>query len=226
MRLIFALLLLMTYNFSFSQQSESILKFAPTFNDLPLVLDKNYQFKSDSLKITSLKYYISNINCYFDDQLIETFPTDYHLIDFENPATATLKLPRTNAKAFNRISFCVGIDSLTNESGAIGGDLDPTKGMYWTWQSGYINLKLEGQSKICPSRNNLFIFHVGGYQYPYTSIQTLDFSIKDQQKFTFNIDISKLMNELNLSEVYEVMSPSKKALSIAQQFSSVIKVVE
>jgi hypothetical protein len=35
---------------------------------------------------------------------------------------------------YDQIQFQLGIDSLTNVSGAMGGDLDPTKGMYWTWQ--------------------------------------------------------------------------------------------
>jgi hypothetical protein len=108
----------------------------------------------------------------------------------------------------------------------LGEDLDPTKGMYWTWQSGYINLKLEGQSKICPSRNNLFNFHIGGYQYPYNSIQKLNFFIKDSKRIVFHLDISKLLNGVQLNEVYEIMSPGKKALNFAQLFANSINVME
>jgi hypothetical protein len=158
--------------------------------------------------------------------LVETVSKKYHLIDLENPETTSIKIVRTNSKASNSISLNIGIDSLTNVAGALGEDLDPTKGMYWTWQSGYINLKLEGQSKICPSRNNLFNFHIGGYQYPYNSIQKLNFFIKDSKRIVFHLDISKLLNGVQLNEVYEIMSPGKKALNFAQLFANSINVME
>lgn len=226
MRLIFTLYLLTIYYFSLAQKNESIIEFTPTFNNLPLELNKNYSFKNDSLKITTLKFYISNINFYQNNQFIDSVSKKNNLIDFENLETTSIKFLRTNSKAFNKIYFSIGIDSLINESGALGEDLDPTKGMYWTWQSGYVNLKLEGQSKICPSRNNLFNFHIGGYQYPYNSIQNINFSTKGNRKIILNLDILKLLNGMNLNEVYDVMSPSKKGLAIAQQFSNAITVVE
>ncbi len=226
MRLIFTLFLLTIYSSISAQINESIIEFAPTFNDLPLELNKNYCFKNDSLKISTLKFYISNINLYQNNQLIDSVSKKYNLIDVENPETSSIKFLRTNSMAFNRISFSNGIDSLTNVSGAFGGDLDPTNGMYWTWQSGYIGLKLEGQSKLCPSRNNAFIFHIGGFKNPYNSIQNVNLSTKGDRKIILNLDISKLLKELNLTEIYEVMSPSKKALTIAQQFSNAIKVYE
>lgn len=226
MRLIFTLFFWGIYCFALGQKNESIIEFAPTFNNLPLELNKNYSFKNDSLKISILKFYISNINFYQNNQFIDSVSKKYYLIDFENPETSSIKFLRTNSKAFNRIFFSIGIDSLTNVSGALGEDLDPTKGMYWTWQSGYVNLKLEGQSKICPSRNNLYIFHIGGYQYPFSSIQNVNFSTKGYRKIILNLDISKLLNGMNLNVIYEVMSPGKKALTIAQQFSNAITVFE
>lgn len=226
MRFIFTLFFITNFSFTFAQKNECIIEFTPTFNNLPLELNKNYSFKNDSLKISALKFYISNISFYEGNQLVDCVSKKYNLIDIENPETSSIKFLRKNSKAYNKICFSIGIDSLTNVSGALGEDLDPTKGMYWTWQSGYINLKIEGQTKICPSRNNLFNFHIGGYQYPYNSIQNLDFPIKENKKIIFNLDISKLFIGIKLNEIYEVMSPNKKALDIAQQFSMAIKVIE
>ena len=79
----------------------------------------------------------------------------------------------------DKIKFNLGIDSLTNVSGVMGGDLDPTKGMYWTWQSGYINFKMEGSSAVCPTRNHEFQFHIGGYQDPFYAMQTLELEVKN-----------------------------------------------
>jgi hypothetical protein len=226
MRKVFTLIILISCIPAFSQKKETTLEFLTTFNNLPLVLNNNYKFKNDSLKITALKFYISNINFYYNNQLIESFPKRSYLIDFENPKTTVVKVARKNSREYNRISYNIGIDSLTNVAGALGDDLDPSNGMYWTWQSGYINIKLEGQSKICPSRNNLFIFHIGGYQYPYNSIQLMNFSTYATKKNTFNIDIFKLLNTINLNEVYQIMSPNKKALSVAKKFADAIKIME
>ena len=60
-----------------------------------------------------------------------------------------------------RIYFQIGIDSLTNVSGDLDGDLDPALGMYWAWNSGYINMKLEGKSSSCKSVKKEFQFHIG-----------------------------------------------------------------
>ena len=72
---------------------------------------------------------------------------------------------------FDAIQFNLGIDSLTNVSGALGGDLDPTKGMYWTWQNGYVNFKLQGTSDLCNNPKNEFEFHLGGYLKPFNNYE-------------------------------------------------------
>lgn len=226
MRIIFTVLILIFCIPALSQKKETAIEFVTTFNNLPLVLNNNYKFNNDSLKITALKFYISNISFYYNNQLIESFPKGSYLIDFENPQTTLRKVARKNSREYNRISYNIRIDSLTNVAGALGDDLDPSNGMYWTWQSGYINIKLEGQSKICPSRNNLFNFHIGGYQYPYNSIQVMNFATYTTKKHTFHIDIFKLLNTINLNEFYEIMSPNKKALSVAKKFADAIKIIE
>jgi hypothetical protein len=66
------------------------------------------------------------------------------LIDFDENDSNALCLEIPDDIEFDAIQFNLGLDSLTNVSGALGGDLDPTKGMYWTWQNGYVNFKLQG----------------------------------------------------------------------------------
>ena len=54
----------------------------------------------------------------------------YQLMDAEFPETLTILTP-TNI-SYNKISFSLGIDSATNNQGALTGDLDPQNGMYWS----------------------------------------------------------------------------------------------
>jgi len=59
----------------------------------------------------------------------------------------------------------IGTDSITNVSGALDGDLDPIKGMYWAWNSGCINFKLEG-TRVISGKKTPFEYHIGGYNGP------------------------------------------------------------
>ena len=93
---------------------------------------------------------------------------------------------------FNTIAFNLGIDSITNVSGAQGGDLDPTKGMYWAWQSGFINIKLQGTSNSCPPPKNEFEFHLGGYQYPFNSLQTIILKTGNEKKLRYFLILKNL----------------------------------
>jgi hypothetical protein len=113
---------------------------------------------------------------------------------------------------FNTLKFNLGIDSITNNAGAMGGDLDPTNGMYWTWQSGYINFKLEGVSSKCPSRNHEFQFHLGGYAFPDNALRQIEINTNENDNVNIVLDIKKFIEEVNISEHEHVMSPGKKAM--------------
>jgi hypothetical protein len=64
---------------------------------------------------------------------------------------------------YNRIAFTIGVDSIRNVSGAQTGALDPAKGMFWTWNTGYIMAKLEGNSGVSNQPNQVFEYHIGGF---------------------------------------------------------------
>jgi hypothetical protein len=102
-------------------------------------------------------------------------------------------------------------------SGALGGDLDPTKGMYWAWQSGYINFKLEGKSKLCKTRNNEFQFHVGGYLSPFQTIQQVSLKINSTNQINVSIDIEQFITELDLTEINQVMTPGVESVVLARK---------
>ena len=66
-----------------------------------------------------------------------------------------------------KVDFAVwmlfGVDSLLQRSGVMDGDLDPVHGMYWTWQSGYIQFKLEGLLRDSAGERKLEL-HLGGFE--------------------------------------------------------------
>ena len=123
---------------------------------------------------------------------------------------------------YDEIRFNIGVDSLTNVSGIFEGDLDPANGMYWTWQSGYINIKLEGTSRLCPARKNKFYWHIGGYTPPFNLLRKV--ALKTNGKVS--IQLEKLFEEIDISVVYQIMSQNENAVKIADRLPSLFKSIK
>ena len=143
-----------------------------------------------------------------------------HLIDASKIETLEMSLPMPEAIDFDALQFDLGIDSMLNVSGAKGGDLDPTNGMYWTWQNGYINFKLEGKSEYSPARNNEFQFHLGGYQSPFNNLKKISQSVSNTDTLIFILDVENILNEIDLSKMNHVMSPGENALLLSSIVSA------
>jgi hypothetical protein len=205
-----------------SLTNDFTLTFQPTFGNEKLMMDKKYAYQSDSIEINTLRFYLSNFKFYDENKLVFQEANSYHLMDLSDMNSLKLRFENSENPKFNRIQFDIGIDSLTNVSGAFGGDLDPTNGMYWTWQSGYINFKLEGKSKLCDTRNNEFQFHLGGYEPPFYGLQTVFININND-KSIININTKAFLNEIDLTKENSIMSPSETAVELAKKVSEIFK---
>ena len=172
----------------------------------------------DSFVIDELRYYVSNISLWQDTTLIWKDPIPAHLIDVADSASCLLQLPALQQKRFNLIKFNLGIDSTTNVSGAMGGDLDPTKGMYWTWQSGYINMKIEGHS------SKAFQYHIGGYAAPNNASQEVQLHITDQHNTNIYFDSQSLIAFALAKGFHNIMSPSSAACQLAQKAAQLFSI--
>ena len=177
--------------------------------------------KGDSVQITLLKFYLSNIELLNDKTVVWREQNSVHLMDLEDANSFKVPLNVPKSLVFNSIKINLGIDSLTNVSGALGGDLDPTKGMYWAWQSGYVNFKLEGKSPICPTRKHEFQFHLGGYLAPNYALQTIDFQLNKRisDNITLQLNIKDFLSHIDLKQQNNVMIPSEQAVLLAQKIA-------
>ena len=137
-----------------------------------------------------------------------------------------ISLPIKEEKVFefDNIKFNIGIDSLTNVSGVFDGDLDPVNGMYWTWQSGYINFKLEGTASHCPARNHKFYWHIGGYLEPFSAMRVIALNCNSDSSDKIVIQLDDLFEAIDVSKTYQVMSPNEKAIQIADFFPKIFKI--
>jgi len=199
------------------------IQFEFTIKGESVELEKNYYLPAikDSIQFETLKCYVSDIKLLKSGKQVATAAQQHWLIDIENPTTIQISNIQSS---FDEIQFQIGIDSLTNVSGAFGGDLDPTNGMYWTWQSGYINFKIEGYSPSCPARHHFFQYHIGGYNQPFNALQTVKLPVEKSKEITINIEVDQLFNHLKPQLTYEVMSPSATSKQVAEWFAHVFKI--
>ena len=121
-------------NAVFCQKNREInLVFNPVFGNQTIAFnDSVYLLKNgNNIKFETLKFYISAIQFYNDGKLVWQEKKSYHLYDATALNHQSIKLSIPSTIKFSRLTFNLGIDSVTNVSGALGNDLDPTKGMYW-----------------------------------------------------------------------------------------------
>jgi hypothetical protein len=175
--------------------------------------------KSDSVKITEFRFYISKICFWKSNKQIWMENESFHLIDLLDDSTHKINLKTPDEMMFDKLEFYLGIDSLTNVSGAMGGDLDPTRGMYWTWQNGYINAKIEGTSNVCKSRKNEFQFHLGGFMNPYQCVQKVEMNVDKNEQIQIGIHVEKMIEAFDLAKQTKIMSPSLNAVEISKQLA-------
>lgn len=203
-------------------QSENRIsvKLELNYGNQKLETEKWYKLnENDSILIENLKFYISDVQFYENDLFLFKENRSYHLIDASDTSSLSFKIDIPKKVSFDRVKFNLGIDSITNSGGVQAGDLDPTTGMYWTWQSGYINVKLEGKSNICNTRNNGFVFHLGGFSDKLNALQTIFLELKNQTDLILNVDIQKMILAIDLPKQNHIMSPSNEAVFLSKQIA-------
>lgn len=126
--------------------------------------------KGEDYKVTWLTYYVSNIKLkksdgtFFQEPVKSDGSAGYHLVDENDAASQEIILENVPAGDYNEVTFTVGVDATQVDQGAQTGALDPAKGLFWSWNAGYIFMALEGVSPISTEPENVFQYHVGGYK--------------------------------------------------------------
>ncbi len=219
MRQVFYLLFFLNFQSVIIGQSIDV-EFIPVYQGKKIVLGEEY----NQVSIETLRFYVSNVELRQKDKVIFIEEKSYHLIDLAQSTSLTFQLNPT--QKYNQLVFNLGIDSTTNVVGVMGGDLDPMKGMYWAWQSGYINFKLEGKSPKCPARLNEYQFHLGGYLPPHQSMQLVQLDCKNQKKLVVMLELSTFFEEVDLAKKYRIMSPSMDAKELMTKVAKMFYVYE
>ncbi len=125
----------------------------------------------EKFNVSTFKYYISNIELIKADGNIYKIPENYFLIDQSIESTLKRGISDVPAGDYTNISFTIGVDSVRNFSGAQTDALAPENGMFWTWNSGYIFVKMEGSSPASSRADKKLLFHIGGAKSPTNTIR-------------------------------------------------------
>jgi hypothetical protein len=154
------------------------IEFEHKVGSLPLKLDsaEYTNTEGETFSVSMFNYYISNIKLKKTDGTEYVVPQNdsYFLIVEQKPSTKKIKLNNIPEGNYNGITFMIGVDSLRSVSASserIGVlDIIDTRKtfdqkMYWAWNSGYIFVKLEGESPQAPevSGKRMFKYHIGGF---------------------------------------------------------------
>lgn len=141
-----------------------------TFSSLVLGSGSYANANGDDFKVTTLKYYVSNVKLLKADNSIYTLPKAYYLVDHSKPETQELTMTGVPVGDYTAISFVVGVDSARTKAGNFSEEaLNANSGMLWTMNGvdEFINLNLTGYSAKSPSGG--LTFHIAGYKHSTTN---------------------------------------------------------
>jgi hypothetical protein len=201
-------------SFFFSLTCYGQLSIRPSWNTNPLELQRVYLTKNkDSISFSTLKMYFSDFR-FTEKNSGNTINIDtlifYDLADSSTHAFFK-ELEMSN---YDAVSFTLGLDSSKNVSGELENAYDPLLGMYWAWNTGYVNLKLAGKSSLVLTKTHDFEFHLGGYRFPYASAQQVQVDLLDSY---IQFELSLLFPDvISLKKTHHLMLPGKEAFLILQ----------
>ncbi|TDW99436.1 MbnP family protein [Dinghuibacter silviterrae] len=143
------------------------LQFTNKVGLAPLTLGTVYTNATtgEQFDVTTLKYYISNVQLISKNGTFTNAPSVYHLVDASDTTTASLSFT-ASPDSLIALSFLVGVDSTHCANGPRTGDLDPAKGMFWNAAQGYIMAELEGISPASTQPGYAYTYQIGGYTGP------------------------------------------------------------
>lgn len=231
-----------------------MIDFDNRVGNLNLVLDSMFYFNSfnQNYSVSRFDYFISNIVLVNENGSKYVIPQDssYFLLKESIASSREIKLKNVPEGNYTGIEFIVGIDSLRNTLplDRRTGVLDPggeAAGMYWTWNSGYIFLKLEGRfddTTDTISTPQMYQYHIGGFGGMNTPMMNnikniaLNFGTDkaevrashgvDGPQVHLYVDASKVINgTTNIDfKTYPIVMLTPFAMNIANNYSYMFKV--
>jgi hypothetical protein len=211
-----------------------VLRFQNRVGNQPLRLSEETYLNQfgEPFSVETFKYYISDIRVTGEGQIEESLLNESHLVDEGDSSSLVLHLS-SGLSGIRTIRFIVGVDSLANLGGVQTGDLDPMLGMFWTWNTGYVYARLQGESDSAKSPAHRFTWDIGGYKGPSNAVRVISLTVPDQngqrQDSMINIYVNILKwfdgkQPLRIATSPVCHQPGALAMQIADNYSTMFSV--
>ena len=181
----------------------------------------------EPMTIYKFKYYISHISVITEDGKEQPLDDGCHLVDEADSLSKSIIVPWIS-HPIKAITFLLGVDSIKNVSGAQAGDLDPLKGMYWTWNTGYVDAELEGRSDSSHANAHFLSWHVGGFKQGQDAARQIKLALTPTAgTILIDADIKKWFNArhpIRITQSPVCHEPGSLAMTIADNYSAMFSI--
>ncbi|WP_341837609.1 MbnP family protein [Chitinophaga pollutisoli] len=189
---------------------------------------------AEDFTISTFKYYISNVYLVKMDNSVQALPASYHLVDESKTDSKSILLLAPQGE-YRAIGFKLGVDSTRNVSGAQTDALDPVLGMFWSWNSGYIMVKMEGASPLSAAANHMLTFHIGGFKGQYNAVQDIRIQTPisitvgpdREPAVTFAVDANAMFgqpNPVSFATSATIHAPGEAAWKISENYKNMFRI--
>jgi hypothetical protein len=230
-QLLFLLIGISIVSFSCKKKSKDrsvSIAFKNTVDGLPIEKDKLIysNVAGNKYSVSLLKYFVTNAVLVQHDGT-EYKLNNYDLIDeFDKEKFSTIEAGNIPGAHYTKLKFYVGLDKIRNHEGAQDGDLDPLYNMIWSWNTGYIFLKHEGQL-ITPTNDTVVMqYHIATDEALRQIEVPIDMTVKGNNvQLNIQFDLNKIYNapkvDINTQPIMHSTGASDRATmnAVADNFS-------
>jgi hypothetical protein len=173
------------------------------FGDAALALGTaNVTASGLPVQISGLRYWLSNVVLIDAQGGQHAVPAAYYLIE-QTAANlrTTVTIEDVPAATYTALQFSVGVDADHNHSlDVFEGELSTEVDMHWSWNSGFIFLKLEGTLGQ-PGNKGPFLAHVGSdplFQTQIAQLGALELAGGETGSVQLRVDLASIFNTIDV----------------------------
>ncbi len=204
------------------------------FNDTPLELSVDYTTEAGlTVHFTQLRYWVSNVVLTDAEGLSFAVPESYYL--FEQTGTGlrnSVIITGVPPGDYTGVTFSIGVDVDHNHSlDTLVGELDAGVDMSWSWSSGFIFLKAEGNYwNDVEQTMNVFKAHLGFDDLYKTVDISLEGSIRVDKthggRLVLSAETSMLFDDMDMTVDHSIVGGSEDspAGTMAENYASCFSV--
>ena len=192
---------------------------------------------NEPYSVTTCKFYLHNLQFLSASGEANPVLTQHFLVDLLSAGSHSINITYP-AGNYTGLRLTLGVDSARNVSGAQTDALDPARGMFWTWNSGYIMAKLEGYSSVANTPDNKIEYHIGGFKKEESVIRTIQLSFPDgtsgfskgsHSVVRLNADLNswfKGESDIHIAEHPVITTPGELAVQMADNYQHMFSIPE